>query len=540
LTRGPVRYLLWLARCQWPRVAAGGLLGSASTLSLVLAPPVIGQAIDHGLSDNHYGILAAWSAVLLALTSVGAFLGMARHRTMTKIRMDAGYRTIRVVLGHAIDLGAALPRRLTAGEVVTIGVGDVWIIARGLTVTGPGVGAVVGYAVVAVLLLRVSPLLAVTVLAGVPVVGLAIGPLLGSLHRAGARYRSRAGQLAARLLDIVGGLRLLNGLGGKEDHLGRYRAGSTGLLGEGYRVASAASWIEALATGLPALFLALVTWLGAHLAARGDITIGELAAVYGYAAILVVPVEIFISSGQQIIQAVVAARRVTALLNVEPEPVAGLTPAPGGPAKLYDPFSGVTVEPGLLTVLAGSGAAPIVDRLGRYGETGATWGGIRLDEIQRGEVRERILVADDDAHLFAGTLAEVVAGRGAVDADRVEAALNIAVANDINGRIEPDGRNLSGGQRQRVRLARALYREPEMLLAVEPTSAVDAHTEAAIAERLSKARRGRGTLIVTTSPALLDQADVVHFLRDGRVVATGTHRSLLAEVPDYRAIVARG
>jgi ABC-type multidrug transport system fused ATPase/permease subunit len=539
LTRGPVRYLLWLARCQWPRVAAGGLLGSASMLSLVLAPPVIGQAIDHGLRDSRFGVLVAWSVVLLVLALAGAVLGMARHRTMTMIRMDAGYRTIRAVLGHAVDLGAALPQRLTAGEVVTIGVGDVWIIARGLTVTGPGVGAVVGYAVVAVLLLRISPLLAVTVLAGVPVVGLAIGPLLGSLHRAGARYRSRAGLLAGRLLDVVGGLPLLNGLGGKQAHLDRYREGSAELLREGYRVSAAASWIEALATGLPALFLALVTWLAAHLTARGDISVGELAAVYGYAAILVVPVEIFISSGQQIIQAVVAARRVTALLNVAPEPVTGLAPPPGGPAKLYDPVSGVTVEPGLLTVLAGAGAGPIVDRLGRYGETPATWGGTRLDEVERDAVRERILVADDDAHLFPGTLAEVVAGRARVDLAAVDAALRIAVAHDINGRIEADGRNLSGGQRQRVRLARALYRQPEMLLAVEPTSAVDAHTEAAIAERLSAARRGRGTLIVTTSPALLDRADVVHFLRDGRVVATGTHRALLAEEPDYRALVSR-
>ena len=124
-------------------------------LSLVLAPPVIGQAIDHGLRDSNFAVLAAWSAVLLGLAFASALLGMARHRTMTKIRMDAGYRTIRAVLGHAVDLGSALPRRLTAGEVVTIGVGDVWIIARGLTVTGPGVGAVVGYAVVAVLLLRV-------------------------------------------------------------------------------------------------------------------------------------------------------------------------------------------------------------------------------------------------------------------------------------------------------------------------------------------------------------------------------------------------
>jgi ABC-type multidrug transport system ATPase subunit len=83
------------------------------------------------------------------------------------------------------------------------------------------------------------------------------------------------------------------------------------------------------------------------------------------------------------------------------------------------------------------------------------------------------------------------------------------------------------------------YADPEMLLAVEPTSAVDAHTEAAIAERLPAARAGRGTLVATTSPVLLDRADVVHYLVDGRVAATGTHRELLAAEPGYRALVTR-
>jgi ABC-type transport system involved in cytochrome bd biosynthesis fused ATPase/permease subunit len=137
----------------------------------------------------------------------------------------------------------------------------------------------------------------------------------------------------------------------------------------------------------------------------------------------------------------------------------------------------------------------------------------------------------------------VVAGRDDPDDERVRAAIETAVAHDVAtdlGReIEWRGRNLSGGQRQRVRLARAVHADPEMLLTVEPTSAVDAHTESAIAERLSAARAGRGTVVATTSPVLLDRADVVHYLVDGRVAATGTHRTLLSEEPGYRALVTR-
>jgi ABC-type bacteriocin/lantibiotic exporter with double-glycine peptidase domain len=88
-------------------------------------------------------------------------------------------------------------------------------------------------------------------------------------------------------------------------------------------------------------------------------------------------------------------------------------------------------------------------------------------------------------------------------------------------------------------LARALLLDPEVLVLVEPTSAVDAHTEAAIAERLVRHRRGRTTVVMTASPLILHHAEEVSLLVDGREVARGSHRDLLT-LPAYRQVVGRG
>ena len=105
--------------------------------------------------------------------------------------------------------------------------------------------------------------------------------------------------------------------------------------------------------------------------------------------------------------------------------------------------------------------------------------------------------------------------------------------------MEERGRSFSGGQRQRLVLARALLADAEIIVLVEPTSAVDAHTEARIARRLHEARRGRTTVVMTASPLVLDQADRVVFIADGRVAAEGTHRELLQSSPVYRFAVTR-
>jgi ABC-type multidrug transport system fused ATPase/permease subunit len=163
-------------------------------------------------------------------------------------------------------------------------------------------------------------------------------------------------------------------------------------------------------------------------------------------------------------------------------------------------------------------------------------------------VRELILVADNDARLFTGSLRESLDAHGrAGDAD-IDAALDVASARDVvdalpaglAAPVAERGREFSGGQQQRLRLARALIADPPVLILVEPTSAVDAHTEARIAAGLRAARAGRTTVVLTTSPLLLDRADRVSYVEGGRVRAEGTHRELLHTEPRYAATVTRG
>jgi ABC-type multidrug transport system fused ATPase/permease subunit len=314
----PLKYLWWLVRAQTKRVIFGAGVSCGWMLGLAIVPALLARAIDQGLEPGDMRSLFLWSGCLLVLGILNAWLAILRHRTMTRVRMDANFRTSYLVVEQVNRLGAGLSRRVTAGEVATIGLVDVLTIGRTLTVTGPGIASLLAYLAVAVLLHGTSPLLALVVLLGVPLVLLAVGPFLNRLRGTQTTYRQSQARLTALLLDTIEGLPVLNAFGGKAAFANKYKAQSTEVRDQGYRVGAVASWIDAASAGLPAVFLAAVTWLAASMAGSGAISIGEFVAVYGYVSVLVIPVSFLIEGAGDLSRGLVAARRATHFLNLHP------------------------------------------------------------------------------------------------------------------------------------------------------------------------------------------------------------------------------
>ena len=553
-TRSPKRLLLWVGRHQIPTLVGGVLCGVIWMVAQALMPFAIGRAIEGGIVDHDNRTLAFWAVILLLLGLTQAAAGIMRHRFAVFNWLQASFRLAQVVSHHSARSGPAVRVRHSTGEVVATVSNDAMRAGGAFDITARLSGAIVAYIVVAFILLSSSVVLGLVVLLGVPVLVLLLGTVIKPLQARQAEQREEVGKLTALGADTASGLRVLRGIGGEQAFFDRYRDRSQEVRRAGVRVALPQSTLDAAQVFVPGLFVVLVTWLGARFAVSGQIGVGELVAFYGYAAFLVIPLRTAAEAVDKITRALVGARRMLDVLTVEPHIVEPESPAAEPPpdVPLTDPVSGLVIQPRRVTALVSSRpeeASQIADRLGRFGgDDGVALGGVRLAELPLEAVRRRIVVSEADPVLFAGSLRTELDPWGRADDDAILAAISVANAEDVlealpeglDTNVDERGRSFSGGQRQRLVLARALLAGAEVLVLVEPTSAVDAHTEARIALRLREARAGMTTVIVTTSPLVLDQADRVVLIEGGRVVADGNHRELLSSRPDYRDTVTRG
>ncbi|WP_445258604.1 ABC transporter ATP-binding protein [Nocardioides aurantiacus] len=552
--RSPGRFLWWMARGQWRTLVVAMLFGIVWMGTQAVMPAVIGRAIDAGVAGRDLRTLAAYAGLMLVIGLVQAGSGVVRHRYAVTNWLTAAYRTVQLVGRQTTRLGGSLPRQTSTGEVAAMGTSDLEHLGHVMDVLARFAGAIVSFVLVAVILLQTSVTLGLVVLVGVPLLVLLVGPLLSPLQRRSGAQRELMGSLSNTASDIVAGLRVLRGVGGERVFADRYARESQRTRRAGVEVARLQSVLDALQVFLPGVFVVVVVWLGARYAVAGEISAGELVAFYGYATFLMIPLRTATEFVNRLIRARVSAQRVITFLALEPEHVdaaGGATPeAPPVGSDLVDARSGLQVRAGTMLALVGERpdeTAALAERLGLTTparDAAVTLGGVPLVALPLAEVRRRVVVSDTGSALFSGRLRDVLDVTGHGD---VEAALTTASAQDVvealpeglDTVVTERGRSFSGGQRQRLVLARVLALDPEVLVLVEPTSAVDAHTEAAVAARLRDHRRGRTTVVTTSSPLLLDAVDEVAYVRGGRVVASGRHRDLLASVPDYRLTVTR-
>jgi ABC-type multidrug transport system fused ATPase/permease subunit len=555
--RSAGRLLWWVASMQRLTLVVGVIWGVLWMVSQALIPVAVGRGIQHGVVEHDSDALLRWSGAVLVLALLQAGAGVMRHRTAVSNWLQASFRVAQLIGHHAATTGDALPRTIPTGEVVSTVANDAMRLGGAYDVTARFAGSIASYVVIAAFLLSISRSLGLLVLVGVPLLTAVLGLLVKPLHRRQAAQREEAGRLTTLGADTVAGLRVLRGIGGEHTFVARYRERSERVRVSGVRVAGVQATLDAAQVLLPGVFVVLVTWLGARMAIRGVLDIGDLVTFYGLSAFLITPLRTATETVEKMTRAYVGAKRIIAVLRVQPTitDYAAARRAEVLPdAELHDPTSGVVVRPGLLTAIVTEhpeeGAA-LADRLGRFVESPdapVTLGGERLDLLALDAVRRHVVVSESDPRLFTGALLPQLVGAGAAEPSRVDRAIDTAAAYDVlealphglDSMVEERGRSFSGGQRQRLSLARALLTEAPVLVLVEPTSAVDAHTEARIAERLRQHRAGRTTVLLTASPLLLDAADHVIFLDGGRLAAEGTHRELLEHSAPYRRTVIRG
>ena len=594
--------LRWLLRRAAVPVTLATLAACTSNIIQAIVPAFLGQALDAGIENGLNGRVWGIGALLLVLFVVYAVGDTMLSYFGVTAWMRTAFDVDRLVGRQISATGKDLSRQVSTGEVATIIASDADYLGKFIEHLPALLGAAASFLVVAVLMLRTSVSLGLIVILGMPLVAAIVTLVIRPLQKRQAVQREAQSAVTTVTTDTVAGLRILRGIGGEDVFARRYRDASQELRRRGVEVASSQATLMTLQVLLPGLFAAIVVWVAARMAVAGSLTPGGLITFYGYTAYLSWPLWVFTSSVQDYTRAVVGARRLSRLLEVAPASGSlverlNLDPAAAHPVSgdLVDTGSGLRLKEGRMTALVCPDpqvSADLATRLGRFTDAGptVTLAGRPLTTMPLEQVRASVVVSGATAQLFTGTLREALDVRSGPDPqqagledllraeterttgadvdqqvrpqereapgdDRLIEAIGIADAGDVltslseglAGMITEKGRSLSGGQRQRVALARALLTEAPTLVLIEPTSALDSHTEARVAAQVHRARAGRTTVVVTASPLVLEACDEVVLLdSSGAELLRSTHRELMAmardghaQAADYRAVVSR-
>ena len=545
------RFLLWVGLKQKRIIATGVFFGVINLLCVAIMPGVLGRGIQ-AIADQKSDELRKWVLTALLIGTIQAAAGILRHRRAVGSWISAATRLQQLVARKAVDLGADLPRLVSTGEVSAINSNDVERVARVYDLLPRLTGAIVSFLFVSVLLIASSPTLGLLVVIGVPVLGLVIGPIIKPLQSRESIQREKLSKSSELAADTVAGLRILRGIGGEETFLKRFSRASQEVRAAAVRTARMRALLDGLQVILPGTLVVGVIWIGGNLVSRGELQVGELLSFYGYSAFLMIPLQILTESAQRLTSGTVAARRVMRLLRVENLQQFGDRKFPSDFEVMSDQLSGLRVKKNLfLGVVCDNSldADVIVDRLGGYLDSDhVTINGTPLAHIDRESIRANIYAQEKEPAILSGTIESLfkVAHSARLSiADAIEAASASDILDSLDGdgysaEVVERGRTLSGGQRQRLALARTLFVDAPIAIFDDPTSAVDAHTEARIAQRLKSIRGDKTTVVVSNSPLILDHTDEVVLVISGKVSTIGTHSELLKSHESYRKLVVRG
>ncbi|MEU8796435.1 ABC transporter ATP-binding protein [Spirillospora sp. NPDC048819] len=522
-------------------------------------PIALGLIVEHALRDRSLGSLGLSIAALAVIITTVSFSWRFGMRILQKANVTEAHRW-RVRVAACGLQPVARDVDLKSGEVLTIATEDADQTADIIEVVPLLVSSLVAVLIAAVALGMADIWLGLLVIAGTVAVLSTLSVMSRRIGSGTREQQARVARAGAKVADLIAGLRPLHGFGGNHAAFRSYRRVSAEARNQAVTVAKADGAYAGAALALNAALATAVTLMAGKLAFDGRITTGELVMAVGLAQFVMEPLKLFSEMPKYVMVARASAERMALVLAAPPVMTPGTErPAATGGLEVDRVRYGTLrklrfeVPAGEFVAIAAyraREAADLVSLLSGDVPPGAYEGVVRIGGRETADlsieaIREHMLVNPSNGEIFAGTLRSNIdpSGTGRMVPEAVEASMLTDVVAlhraGLDHSVRDRGANLSGGQRQRLSLARALAADAPVLVLHDPTTAVDAVTEQLIARNIARLRRGRTTIVISGSPALLDAADRVLVLDDGVITTEDTHRNLLGADEDYRLAVAR-
>ncbi len=535
----------------------------------LFVPLVIAAIIDRGIGNGDAGMIVRWTLLLVALGLVGLICSVTAQYFAAKASVGFVKKVRHALFAHIQTLSDAELDQIGSSTLITRMTSDCNQVQSGLNLTlrlllrSPFV--VFGAMIMAFTIDVPSALIFAVAIPVLSVVVFGIMLLCMPLYK---KVQQRLDGVLGITRENLTGVRVIRAFCKEEEEIASFEQRNQALTASSLLVGRISALMNPLTYVIINLAIVALIHTGALRVDSGILTQGQVIALYNYMSQILVELIKLANLIISITKALACANRISAVFDVHSSldwKDASAAQKVGAPAVAFDhvslryPGAGAnsltdidfSVMPGQTVGViggTGSGKSSLVNLIGRFYEVSE--GSVRVDgvdvrDMRRDDLIEEIGIVPQKAVLFKGSIRENLlwGKKDATDAE-LDAALRVAQAKEIvDGKegglehlIEQNGRNLSGGQRQRLTIARALVRQPKILILDDSASALDFATDAALRKSIRELDPQPTVFIVSQRTSSIQYADLILVLDDGRLVGKGTHDELLESCEVYREI----